>query len=146
MTVQDSAVLDAVEAAAREPGGDWPTARQICRQMPGVSPNIVHRKLAELVAGGQLTRAMRERTPRYRVAQSTHDDLRREIEDATRRLAETYDPSDPSKLVGMMYPWKGELREIIDAKLVDGQMYARFSSSPERITIIFTTPRSTKRD
>jgi len=68
MTVQDQAVLDAVEAAAREPGGDWPTARQICRQMPGVSPNIVHRKLAELVAQGQLTRAKREHSVRYRVS------------------------------------------------------------------------------
>lgn len=59
--------------------------------------------------------------------------------EAARRITAAYDPSDPTNLVGMMVPHEGELREIVDAAFVDGEMRVRFAAQPESVTLTITT-------
>lgn len=61
------------------------------------------------------------------------------LDEASRRFLAAYDPSDPTNLVGMMVPHEGELREIVDAAFVDGEMRVRFAAQPESITLTITT-------
>lgn len=59
------------------------------------------------------------------------------LNDAALALAAAYDPSDPN-LVGMMIPHDGELREIVDAAIVDGKLTVRCAAGPEHVTLTIT--------
>lgn len=60
------------------------------------------------------------------------------LDEAARRITAAYDPSDPTNLVGMMYPHDGELREIVEAQFVDSQPTVRLAAAPEHVTITIT--------
>lgn len=68
MTVQDSAILEAVERASGHMN-PWVTSKQVARHIPDVSVRIVGRKLGELARAGALTTGGRQRgeAARYRI-------------------------------------------------------------------------------
>lgn len=58
-----------------------------------------------------------------------------ELELALRRVVASYDPTDPSNLVGMMYPHEGELREVVEAQNVGRQLQLRLATMPGELRV-----------
>ncbi len=59
-----------------------------------------------------------------------------ELDLALRLVAASHDPTN---LVGMMYPHGGELREIVEAQNVGGQLRVRLAAMPGEIRLTITS-------
>lgn len=63
---------------------------------------------------------------------------RLDVERAMTDLRAAYDPTEPANLVGMPYPHEGQLRTIVEAQMVDGQMCVRLAPIAEEIVVTFS--------